>query len=101
MEESPSGPSNDSVGVPTIRSGYDWAQTAPRLAVLETVSDAEGVRPTDLPPLDACIDSDALNGLFERAPDGEGVRIEFWYAGREVTVESGGSVVVTPTQGVA
>lgn len=84
-----------------IRSDYDWTSTSPMRAVLETVSDAENAPERDLPPLRSSVDPDALNGLLERAIDGPRghVQIDFWYAGWEVTVESDGSVVVTPQEG--
>ena len=98
-----SDPSDDSDGAPTIHTGYDWAQTPPMMAVLEAVSDAKNVRPTDLPSLHSSVPPDALDALFQRAPDGpngEGIRVDFSYAGREVAVKSGGNVVVTPRWGV-
>lgn len=103
MNGPPAGPSDASTGETTIHTGYDWAHTSPMFAVLDTVSDAESVQPMDLPSLDASVDPDALNRLFERTPGGPnetGVRIEFSYADREVTVEGDGRVLVTPRWGV-
>lgn len=73
------------------------------VAVLKAVSDAESVQPTDLPSPHFSVDPDALDALFERTlsrSDGAGVRVEFSNTSREVTVESDGSVVVTPRQEV-
>lgn len=53
-------------------------------AVVDALADAEGVAPTDLPPLYETIDPDALSNLFDRhdgAPEAEatlGFRFDTW-----------------------
>lgn len=79
------------------------ADESPTLGVLEAVAAASGrcVLPEEsdaepLPPLFESIDPDVLDA-FVRSTGGRGTdaRLAFTYAGYDVTVESGGSVVVT------
>lgn len=65
--------------------------------VIETVSEQEGVDPTELrDPLFKTINSDALNSLFR---DGNG-KVVFEYHGYEVTVDSNGTAEVTAVRQV-
>lgn len=91
----PTSPSSGQEGV--VRTRYDWADTSPSAAVIETVAVASDREPTRLPPLYGVIDPDALDAL--RGPEssvrGAGtVQLTFPYAGHEVTVRSDGEVVV-------
>jgi hypothetical protein len=65
-------------------------------AVVDAVADAEGVEPTELPPLFSAIDPDALDALFQPASDETVVTgsVRFRYAGYDVNVNEDGSVVL-------
>jgi len=67
-------------------------RASPVVAVVERVAAADGVDPTDLPPLDDRVDADALDQLLtDAAAD---VTVEFEYAGYTVVARSGGAVDV-------
>lgn len=69
----------------------------PTRAVVETVAEARGCGPTDLPPLNEVVDPDALDRLFADARSGRprrGGHLVFHYAGCTVTVLGTGRVVV-------
>lgn len=72
-------------------------------AVVEAVAEAEGVDPTELTPLYAAIDPDALESLFEPSlpsTDGRVVgEIRFPYHGYEVRVTASGWVHLADGQG--
>jgi len=65
-------------------------------AVVEAVADAENADPTELPPLFAAIDPDALDALFKPASEQTVVTgtVQFRYAGYDVTVHEDGSVML-------
>lgn len=65
--------------------------------VIETVADAEGVDPLELPPLYSVVDPDALETLFQPRTELQDTtaRVVFTYHGHEVTVTAGGTVEVT------
>jgi hypothetical protein len=83
----------------TIRTQFDWASTAPSMAVIETVAIALDRELTTIEPLYESIDPDALdallrsNGSLATAND---VTVSFVVADRQVTVHSRGDVVVRP-----
>lgn len=64
---------------------------SPSHEIVDAVSSAEGVGPTDLPPLFEAIDPEALDALFRSDAD---VEVTFDYQGYEVTVRDGANVVV-------
>lgn len=88
----------ESVGDPdSIVSRYDWTSTAPHTAVVETVAAAVNRDPVDLEPLYSRVDPDALDVILGPTCDPRGeepIGVSFTYAGRDVTVESSGEVVV-------
>lgn len=59
--------------------------------VVQSVADAAGVDPLDLPPLYDAIDPDTLAAMTDETEVG----ITFQYAGHAVEVRSDGSVTVT------
>ena len=66
-------------------------------AVVEAVAEAKGVAPMELQqPLHWSVDVDALDDLFraDRNSAAENSRISFTYAGYEITVRDGETVVV-------
>ncbi len=83
--------------------GADEAgRTAPSLAIVEAVADAEGVRPEHLRPpeyesLHSAVDPEALDELFVSTaggtPRSEG-EVSFRFSGYRVTVDHRGSVAL-------
>ena len=59
--------------------------------VIRTVAETTETDPLELPPLYETIDPDALDALVE---DMEAGTISFTYVGREITVDSDGTVTV-------
>lgn len=80
-----------------FRSRFDWSESSPTEAVIETVAVVTDQEPTDLPHLHAHIDPGALNAILEpgrgTVEDGE-VSVTFPYGNTGVTVSSDGEVVV-------
>ncbi|WP_418280367.1 HalOD1 output domain-containing protein [Halorubrum sp. DTA98] len=84
------------VSDPTIRR-YDWSVVPPSVAVVETLSDATGRDPIDLPTLNDTIDTDGLDALCTGGkPDSEAITVSFVHADYEVTVLGDGTVIVEP-----
>jgi len=82
----------------TIRH-VDWTEVPPSVAVVETLSDATGRDPTDLPPLHDTIDTDALDALCtDDERDTGAVTLSFIYVDQEVTVLGDGTVIVEPIE---
>jgi hypothetical protein len=83
----------------TVQRTFDWAETKPSSAVVEVVSTAVGAAATDVEPLYAAVDPDALDKLLSD-PNGRrdctAVVVSFTFADRRVTVEGTGSVVAEP-----
>ncbi len=77
---------------------HDWTGDLPLTAtVISAVAEATGDDPTEMDPLNHCVDPDALNKLFEPRQDGtprHGGSVTFDVNGRTVTVYSDGEVVV-------
>ncbi|WP_135534598.1 HalOD1 output domain-containing protein [Halostella pelagica] len=69
-------------------------------AVVIATAEATDADPLELDPLFDAVDPDALNRLFESSDDGSdrpSGRIEFTYAGCDVSVYADRRVVVSPT----
>ena len=67
--------------------------------VVLAVADATGDDPMELPPLYDTVDPDALNELFDPSTGGavgRSGRVEFTYAGCDVTVHADERVAVSP-----
>lgn len=77
---------------------YDWADTDPSEAVVETIAVATNRVPTETDPLYDIIEPDALNVLFDPAwgPTTPGLRIAFEYGDLTVSVAATGTVTVQP-----
>ena len=81
----------------TVRAQFEWASTAPSMAVIETVAIALDREPTTIEPLYESIDPDALDALLRSngsSAAANGVTVSFVVADRQVTVHSRGDVVV-------
>lgn len=66
-------------------------------AVIDAVAEAEGVDPTEIPPLYTAVDPEALDSLFQspHAGGAAGVgRVQFAYYGYDVTVSADGQVTL-------
>lgn len=80
-----------------VRRRYDWSETAPSTAVVETVAAAIDRDPVETGPLYDVLDPDALNELF--APVGDrpvspDLDVSFRFEGLTVTVRATGTVSV-------
>jgi hypothetical protein len=88
----------------THETAYEWSESV-SLAVVDAVAAVTGRRPTALPPLADCIETDALDALFGSPPDATTTRLlTFRYAGCTVTVGGDGCLSITLVedgQGVA
>lgn len=84
-----------------VRVQHDFQEdSSVASSVVTAVSKADGVDPSDLPPLQETVDGDALDALFARSSTGtDGPRVAFHYAGHRVTVESDGAITVSPEPG--
>lgn len=78
----------------TVRGRFDWSETEPTVAVIETVAVATDQTPLDVYSLHDVIDTDALNTLVTSARDDAGVDLQVTFAapGCEVTVHGDGLV---------
>lgn len=102
---------NDGVSPPTNRwsdtsteaidARYDWTDSSPSVAVIETAAMALDRDPQDLPALFLHLDPDALDALFTRGTGGFGdrdIQVSFSFAALEVTVTGAGDVAVEPNR---
>lgn len=81
------------------RETFDWSQTAPSTAVVETVAAVSDSDHTDLDILADAIDPDALDRLVRR-PDRRhpGGLVTFRFGGYEVVVHGDGELIVTSVE---
>lgn len=82
------GPTGDQVPGPAP------LERSPSEAVALALADEQGLDATELPPLYASIDPEALDALLRRAPD---ARVTFTHHGYEITVDGRGDVALAPT----
>lgn len=82
--------SNDSL----VRRRYDWEDVSPVVGVVETLSDADGADPDEIPTLADAVDPESLNELCANTADSNVVTVSFAHAGYDVTVRSDGVVSV-------
>lgn len=77
---------------------YDWSETAPSTAVIETIAVATNTVPTEADPLYDVIEPDALDDLFDPAwgPTTPELDVSFHYQDLEVSVSATGTVTVQP-----
>jgi hypothetical protein len=81
----------------TVRRQFEWAETRPSAAVIQTVAEAVDRSPTSFGPLFEYVDPDALDALFrsdERVLTDEYTVVSFLFASHDVTVRSDGTVEV-------
>ena len=79
--------------VASIERTFDPTNEAASEAVIEAVATLENRPSTEIPPLYASVEADALDSLI--AHDGTSSRVTFHYGEYLVTVESEGRVTVT------
>lgn len=81
-----------------FRATFDSDRDSICLAVIAVVAVATDREPTDVPPLNDCIDTDALDAVFSAAPSAgqRAGRISFEYEGFDLTVGSDGTVEAAP-----
>lgn len=84
----------------SFRATYDRARDPTSLAVIAAVSTALGEDPRTLTPLQAAIDTDALDALTRESATGLGAwdSISFRYGGFEITVTSEDVIEANPIQ---
>lgn len=78
---------------PNTTAQVEQYDVRPSTVVVESIADAENVDAADLPPLYERIDPDALDDFVAEGGD-DPRRVEFGFAGYEVTVEGDGTVSV-------
>lgn len=76
------------------RAQFDWSETPPAMAVIETVAAAVGRSPSDLDPLYDSLDPEALNVLVRSSTAEDGIVVSLSFAGRTVVIDSRGEVIV-------
>lgn len=84
----------------TYHARFDTADNADAIvvAIVETVAAVTNREPTEMPPLFATVDSEALSTLVASAAESH-LEVTFSYEGCRVTVSSRGDVVVEPADG--
>lgn len=87
----------------TFRFEYDRATTPPGTAAVAALSEVTDRHPTDMTPIQAALNADALEALLypHHAPDGD-VRVTWTQDRHTVSVHTDGVVEVTPpsTEGI-
>ncbi|MFD1647810.1 HalOD1 output domain-containing protein [Haloarchaeobius litoreus] len=80
-----------------IRTTFDWSETPPAIAVVETIAVATDTEILGVEPLLDHLDPDALNTLIadEQRADA-GTVVVFAIAGHEVAVHADGRLVLVP-----
>ncbi|MFC7097207.1 HalOD1 output domain-containing protein [Halobaculum marinum] len=82
----------DESGDPTVvHRGFDWSDTDPIEAIVETLTAATGVSATEIDPLQYSVDYDALDRLVRSSTDRR-VAVSFPHGDRVVTVTGAGDV---------
>jgi hypothetical protein len=80
----------------TVRGQFDWSETEPTVAVVETVAAATDRTPLDVYSLHDTIETDALNDFLavDGTELGADVQVSFSFDGCDVTVRADGLVQV-------
>ena len=81
----------------TVRAQYDWASTPPPIAVVKTLAVALNREERALEPLYESVDPDALDALLQsNGPSAtpSDLTVRFTVADQQITVHSGGDVIV-------
>lgn len=85
----------------TYRASFDTDAESASLAVVSTVAAVSGTHPTDLTPLNATVDPDALEAVTQSTGSGAtpgDVVVSFTFDGYAVTVCAFGLVEVRPQE---
>lgn len=84
-----------------VRARFDWNETTPTAAIVETVAEASECSSLELPKLYPSINPDSIDSLFPTGPVDapSNCSLTFDYAGHTVTVTSTGMVEVASTGG--
>lgn len=71
-----------------VERAEDSSDVTATVSVVRAVAEAESVTPDEVPPLNAAIDPEAMNDLFDRdsGAGGSGIRFSFDYCGYVVRV---------------
>lgn len=87
---------------PLISHRYDWTDTDPSTAVVETLAVAINREPLNTDPLYESVDPDALNALFDPGAGGTtpDLRVSFQYQDFLVAVSASGTISITPLEDV-
>ncbi|MFB6108369.1 MAG: HalOD1 output domain-containing protein [Haloplanus sp.] len=73
---------------------YRWTESGrPSMALVDAVADATDREPTEIAPLQHCVDTDALDALFDGSLDTD-LHVTFEYDGVYVVVESNGVIEI-------
>jgi len=94
IDEDPKKPPSTAPRCAESLAAWDDA-VSPSVGIIEAVAAATAQHPTDLPPLQRHIDTDALDSLLRTEGPGV-VRLSFRYATVEVMAASDGALVVRP-----
>ncbi|APW98375.1 hypothetical protein CHINAEXTREME_11495 [Halobiforma lacisalsi AJ5] len=81
----------------TLPASAEPATEPVTIDIVTAVADTKGVDPTELPPLYYAIDPDAIDQLFQSQVQNESLRVQFTFAGCDVTISSDRQVTVTVT----
>lgn len=83
------------------RERFDWMETAPSTAIIETIAAVRGVDPTDFGPLYDTVDMDAIDTLFRSNPQTTELRVSFTHAELVVSLVADGTITITRRAGMA
>jgi hypothetical protein len=98
----PSAPHHDETnGAAEWERRYDWSQTSPSEAVLETVGSVSGTDLLELPPMNNVVDLDALDAIVRhgRRRRRTSIDVSFRYQGYTVVVRMDGTVRLVTNDG--
>lgn len=73
-------------------TGHVEETTSPAASIVEAMATREGVKATDLPPLQDAIDPEIIETLVHTIDDGTQQHVRFRYSGYEITVHADGSI---------
>ncbi|MBX0295722.1 HalOD1 output domain-containing protein [Haloarcula nitratireducens] len=82
--------------VGAVSEQFDWAETEPSMAVVETIAAATGRTPAEGTPIYESVDAEAIDTLFGSGNDSPDRRFSFTHEGLTVTVAGDGTVSARP-----
>lgn len=80
------------------RVRYDPETLSASMAVVAAMSKLKERHPTDLDPIEAYVDTDALDGLFRTSDRTDDISVTFSFMAHEVSVGPSGSVTIATGQ---